>query len=259
MSDSSEEATMWEHEFEGRATQARTRRTQDAKADEGGHAGRALAALAAGRRVTAAAVHHLQRAAGNAAVGELLEQERSPVTEVVGKGGGQPLDQATKAFMESRMGSDFSDVRVHTDSKAAESARSVQAHAYTVGTDIVFDSGRYDPNSDAGRLMLAHELTHVDQQKETEVDGTPASGGISISDPSDRFERAAEANAARVMASGPALTSAGAVGATPLAASPAVQRLGEADAIGADDLGPVSLQRDEDEETEWEDGQTEGA
>src|SRR5947209_8468049 len=79
----------------------------------------------------------------------------------VGSGGGMPLDRDTRGFMESRLGADFSDVRVHTDAKASESARSVQAHAYTVGTDVVFQSGQYTPESDSGKKMLAHELTHV--------------------------------------------------------------------------------------------------
>jgi hypothetical protein len=77
---------------------------------------------------------------------------------------GQPLDSGTRNFMEPRFGRDFSPVRVHTDEKAAESARVVQAQAYTVGNDVVFDSRQYAPESDAGRRLLAHELTHVVQQ-----------------------------------------------------------------------------------------------
>jgi hypothetical protein len=103
--------------------------------------------------------------------------------------------------MESRLGADFGDVRVHTDGKATESARSVQAHAYTVGNDVVFQSDKYAPESDSGQRMLAHELTHVVQQRSGPVDGTPAPGGIKVSDPSDSFERAAESTADRVMSS----------------------------------------------------------
>jgi hypothetical protein len=103
--------------------------------------------------------------------------------------------------MESRLGADFSDVRVHTGGKATESARSVQAHAYTVGNDVVFQSDKYAPESDSGKRMLAHELTHVVQQRSGPVDGTPAAGGIQISHPSDRFEQAAESSADRVMSS----------------------------------------------------------
>src|SRR6266550_1741095 len=140
--------------------------------------------------------------AGNASVSAALEeQEPSLVKDVVGSGGGSPLDRDTRGFMESRLGADFSDVRVHTDGKATESARSVQAYAYTVGNDVVFQSDKYSPDSDSGQRMLAHELTHVVQQRSGPVDGTPAAGGIKISHPSDSFEQAAESTADRVMSS----------------------------------------------------------
>jgi hypothetical protein len=77
---------------------------------------------------------------------------------------GQMLDPGTRAFMEPRFGHDFANVRVHTDEKAASSARAVNASAYTVGNNIVFDSGRFNSNSMDGRRLLAHELTHVVQQ-----------------------------------------------------------------------------------------------
>jgi uncharacterized protein DUF4157 len=147
-------------------------------------------------------VMHLQKTAGNATVTAALEeQEPSLVRDVVGSGGGSPLDRDTRSFMESRLGADFSDVRVHTDGKATESARSVQAHAYTVGNDVVFQSDKYAPESDSGQRMLAHELTHVVQQRSGPVAGTPAPGGIQVSHPSDSFEQAAETSAERVMSS----------------------------------------------------------
>jgi hypothetical protein len=77
---------------------------------------------------------------------------------------GRPLDAAARSFFEPRFGQDFSTVRVHTDAKAAESARSVNALAYTVGHDIVFDTGQYTPTTSVGKQLLAHELTHVMQQ-----------------------------------------------------------------------------------------------
>jgi hypothetical protein len=145
----------------------------------------------------------LQRTIGNAGVATLLqrnsEEEVSPVKELMRSGGGSALDEPTRGFMESRLGADFGDVRVHTGANATEAARSVQAHAYTVGSDVVFQDGQYNPGSDSGKKMLAHELTHVVQQRQGPVDGTPGPGGVSISDPSDRFERAAEATAERVM------------------------------------------------------------
>ena len=169
--------------------------------DEGEAAG--PEALMNGRTdaLTPAAVMHLQKTAGNASVSAALEeQEASPVKDVVGAGG-TPLDGETRGFMESRLGADFSHVRVHTDARASESAQSVQAQAYTVGTDVVFQSGKYAPESDSGKRMLAHELTHVVQQRSGPVDGTPAGGGIKISNPADRFEQAAETSADHVMSS----------------------------------------------------------
>lgn len=86
------------------------------------------------------------------------------VSNVLSSGGGQPLDAGTQQFMESRFGRDFSEVRVHTDSRAAESAAAIQARAYTSGRDVVFGQGEYRPGSVEGRRLLAHELGHVGQQ-----------------------------------------------------------------------------------------------
>jgi hypothetical protein len=77
---------------------------------------------------------------------------------------GQPLDTSTRTFMESRFGHDFGSVRVHNDSLASESARAVNAKAYTVGKDIVFDRGLYNPGTEGGDHLLAHELAHTIQQ-----------------------------------------------------------------------------------------------
>ncbi len=102
----------------------------------------------------------LQRAAVN----------REPVSEVppivydVLRSPGQPLDAQTRAFFEPRFGHDFSQVRVHTDARAAESSQAVNALAYTVGRQVVFGAGQYAPETSAGQKLLAHELTHVVQQ-----------------------------------------------------------------------------------------------
>ena len=178
----------------------------------------ALAAQAAAQgrwdAVGASGIAHLQRVAGNAGVTAALgEEDRSPVHDVVSSGG-RALDPDTRADMEGRLGHDFGAVRVHDDSRAHDSAVGVNANAYTVGSNIVFQRDRYDPGSDAGKLTLAHELTHVVQQRSGPVDGTPAGGGIKVSDPGDRFEREAAANAERVM-SAPAPA---------VAPGPAVQR-----------------------------------
>lgn len=194
----------------------------------------------------------LQREAGNSAVAELAEEERSPVLDVV-SGGGSGLDHDVRTDMEGRLGADFSDVRVHTDAAAHDSARAVGAHAYTVGSHVVFQRDAYDPHSTAGRTTLAHELTHVMQQRSGPVDGTPAGGGVSVSDPGDRFERAAAANADRVMSGDEA---AEPVQRAADASAPVVQRAEDPDEE-PDDSAAVQgmfVQREEAPEEEEEAG-----
>ena len=79
-------------------------------------------------------------------------------------GTGQPLPQAELDYFQPRLGHDFSQVRIHDDSRAGESARTLGAVAYTAGRDIVFAPGQFTPASDQGRRLLAHELAHVVQQ-----------------------------------------------------------------------------------------------
>lgn len=194
----------------------------------------------------------LQRSVGNAALGPMIqrsraraseqseEEQRSPVHDVVSSGGGTPLDTETRTDLESRMGADFSDVRIHNDSSAHESAKGVGAHAYTVGNNVVFQRDAYDPSSPQGRTTLAHELTHVIQQRSGPVDGTEAPGGIRVSDPSDRFEREAVANADRVLsdpAPAPAPEAASSSSAA-VPAAPAVQRAATED----EDEQPADVQ-----------------
>jgi len=76
---------------------------------------------------------------------------------------GQPLDAATRASMEPGFGHDFSQVRVHTGARSAQSADAINALAYTVGPEIVFAAGRYAPGTPEGRQLLAHELAHTVQ------------------------------------------------------------------------------------------------
>jgi hypothetical protein len=90
----------------------------------------------------------------------------SPATDVLHRPG-QPLDAATRAFMEFRFGHDFSHVRIHADNEAERSAAALQARAYTVGNRIVFGTGQYAPATASGRRLIAHELTHVLQQGPT--------------------------------------------------------------------------------------------
>jgi hypothetical protein len=81
------------------------------------------------------------------------------------RGGGHPLSDPERAFFEPRFGYDFAQVRIHTDHQAAETARTINARAFTLGTDVVFGTGQYEPSTMKGRRLLAHELTHVVQQK----------------------------------------------------------------------------------------------
>ncbi|WP_120285312.1 eCIS core domain-containing protein [Rhodococcus rhodochrous] len=190
-------------------------------------------------------VLEMQRSVGNTGVGAMLDDERSPVTDVVSSSG-RPLEPDVRTDMEARLGHDFGDVRIHDDSAAHESARSVNAHAYTVGNNVVFQRDKYDPETTDGRVMLAHELTHVVQQRSGPVDGTPTAGGISISDPSDRYEREAAANAERVAGSSSASI-------PPASAAPAaVQRTADTEEERQEDT-PVQgtfVQRDEEKEDE---------
>lgn len=102
----------------------------------------------------------MQRSASNQAAPDTVP----PIVHDVLRASGQPLDTNTRGLMEQHFGHDFSRVRVHTDARAAKSARLVNASAYTVGHNVVFETGQYQPGTTAGRQLLAHELTHVMQQ-----------------------------------------------------------------------------------------------
>ncbi|MDU0290348.1 DUF4157 domain-containing protein [Saccharothrix longispora] len=166
---------------------------------------------------------NLQRTAGNAAVArmvELLRQDgaagepppvqRSTVHDVLRRPG-TPLDTGTRTDMEARLGADFSGVRVHTDATAARSAEEIGARAYTSGDHVVIGRGGGDPHT------LAHELTHVIQQRQGAVSGTDNGDGLRVSDPSDRFERAAAVVVVVVVVVGRVLRAGG-------GGEPAVQR-----------------------------------
>lgn len=160
----------------------------------------------------------LQGSAGNAAVVQMLRQaghpwaqenhqhnadcghqqakqpvQRSTVPAVL-RSPGQPLDESTRTEMESGLGADFSDVRVHTGEAARRSAAEIGARAYTSGSHVVLGEGGGD------RHTLAHELTHVVQQRRGPVSGSDTGQGFQLSDPGDRFEREADAVASRVLA-----------------------------------------------------------
>jgi len=116
--------------------------------------------------------------------------EVPPIVHEVLRSPSQPLDPDTRAFMETRFGYDFSQVEVHTDAQASESARGVNALAYTVGRDVVFGAGQYAPRTSQGQKLLAHELTHVVQQA-AGVAHTPET----ISEDNSPYEREAKQTA----------------------------------------------------------------
>jgi hypothetical protein len=130
-------------------------------------------------------------AAGNRAITQLLTNQ------------GESLDPAVRADMQAQLGGSFAGVRVHRGPAAAEAAASIDARAFTIGRDVVFGAGAYDPDSNRGRQTLAHELTHVTQQR----GATAQPGDLTVSDPGDRSEREAEAVAAGV--GGPATQTTG--------------------------------------------------
>ncbi len=162
---------------------------------------------------------HMQRTAGNAAVNALLSSRPARGTAVqrtaavaegekdtnigerirAASGRGSPLGGDVQRTLESGLGANMSNVNVHTDSEADHLARSVDSVAFTTGSDIFFRSGAYNPGTSEGMHLLAHEATHTVQQAQGPVSGTPTAGGVSVSDPSDSYERAAEASAANVM------------------------------------------------------------
>ena len=135
-----------------------------------------------------------------------------PIVHDVLNSPGQPLDHESRSFFEPRFGHSFGNVRVHTDEKAAQSARAVSALAYTVGHNIVFDRGQFAPRVAAGQILLAHELTHVIQQGVNELGQEP----LTLGQPDDTYERQAERISSSILESA---MPAGPARATPRACS----------------------------------------
>jgi Domain of unknown function (DUF4157) len=112
-------------------------------------------------------------------------------------GAGHPLDEGTRSFMESRFGEDFSEVKIHTDSAAAEASKLIQAQAFTSERDIYFGSGRSQLQTHDGQKLLAHELTHVVQQRNGATSQNMAKPVVGS--PVDTLEQEAETVANQVM------------------------------------------------------------
>jgi len=131
----------------------------------------------------------LQRSGGGIMEGGRVHPDvTSQINSVRGRGA--PLAPDLAEQIGSKLGDGFADVRVHSDGLSDALARSVQARAFTTGSDIFFAQGEYRPQSSSGRELLAHELTHVVQQR-----GAPVTGEMRVSDPGDALEREAERTA----------------------------------------------------------------
>lgn len=152
------------------------------------------------------------------------------------RGRGQPLDKGVRRDMETNLGTDLSDVRVHTDSSAHELNESVNARAFTTGNDVFFKQGTYDPASSSGRELLGHELTHVVQQRA----GASGLESGQVSHPSDPAEQHAEA-VGRSLGTGAATPA-------PAAGTPAVARQEEEEELQAAREPGVARQAMEEEE-----------
>jgi hypothetical protein len=129
----------------------------------------------------------------SAGASEAAASEAPPIVHEVLRSPGQPLDAPTREFMEPRFGHDFGHVRIHADSRASASAYAVNALAYTVGQQLVFGRGAYVPKTDSGRKLLAHELTHVVQQR---ASGSTAAQRFNVGPEHGAGEREADAVAA---------------------------------------------------------------
>ncbi|MEU0885651.1 DUF4157 domain-containing protein [Lentzea sp. NPDC005914] len=158
--------------------------------------------------VRSAVVTMLPPSASNSMIAQLLAGEgpaASPGDAIASRiaaraGGGRPLPAEIRAEVESGMGQQFGDVRIHDDIEATDLATRLGARAFTSGQDIFFNSGVYNPATPDGYEVLAHELTHTLQQSAGPVTGQVVSPGLSVSDPTDRDEQAAYSTARRLAA-----------------------------------------------------------
>jgi hypothetical protein len=253
------------NETEGEQLAASTKVVEDdhaSKSPDHEADGRARAAVGAGKvgSLDAAGTRSLQRMAGNAAVSAVLQRKAGSEEDIDGSGvkdaisrSGEKLDDQTSGRLSQGFGVDPSGVELVRDDA---STTGVQAKAYTVENKIVVPSS-FDTSSTEGQRTLAHEFTHVQQQASGPVDGTPAAGGVSVSDPSDKYEREAESNADRVMGGGFADVAQAGISSSGLqrqAESAAVQRqeAPEAEEEAEEPTTTQALQRQESQEDEKE-------
>jgi hypothetical protein len=151
------------------------------------------------------AAQQLASSVGNQAFGQLARQgagilpdgRAHPQVEsaiATSRGGGHSLDDGARDKIGGALGDPLSDVRIHTDDKADALASSVSARAFTTGNDVFFKKGEYSPGSSGGQELLAHELTHVVQQR-----GASTSGPLQVSQPGDALETEAESAASELL------------------------------------------------------------
>ena len=166
---------------------------------------------AGGDTASAAGLATLQQQVGNRAVQRLVAQRSDDRIAQTGgqlgeevveriertRGGGQPLEEGMQQQMGEATGQDFRNVRVHTDAEANQISRQLDARAFTAGQDIFFREGEYSPRSTGGQELIAHEMTHVVQQKEGRV--RHSGSGVTVNAPDDAHERQADRVAKQVV------------------------------------------------------------
>lgn len=201
--------------------------------ERSGERTRQLATLSSHERLGAAAPREhallgLQRAIGNRAIQRALDRPaRDPDLDPVvagtieeSRGGGHALEAGARGEMESALGVDLADVRVHTDARADSLGRALDARAFTTGRDIFFRAGLYAPETTPGRELLAHELTHVAQQARSPAGAT---GRLALAE-SDESERQAESVAKEVVLGGGSAVAAAGVAPAAESSPGAVKR-----------------------------------
>ncbi len=172
----------YDHDLE----QSRSRKAAEAPAE-------AAPELAATQRLAAAMGNQAFGALARQGAGILPDGRAHPDVEsaiALSRGSGQTLDPDSRDRIGGPLGDPLDDVRVHTDDHAQRLAESVSARAFTTGSDVYFAKGEYNPGSSSGRELLAHELTHVVQQR-----GASTGGPLQVSQPHDALETEAEATA----------------------------------------------------------------
>lgn len=157
---------------------------------------------------------------------------------------GRSMDQTVQREMESEMGGDFGDVRIHTGPRAAAAADAIDARAFTVGSHVAFNEGEYEPDTDDGKQVLAHEMTHVQQQRTGSVDRRPNEGSTLAIDPDPTLEREAEDTAREVLgnpeSSGPLRSDSR---GQAIQRQPKTGAQGESPGRGASDVTPADVRK----------------